>query len=217
MTTPSQTFWTDLRSQTAVLHKLAERSGFNMALFHGKATRELYGAYLRHRLRLHTALEEIGARHADVPGVQAALAPELRRREALASDLTAVAGADAADGPMLEAGGVHVRRLEEIAARQPLLLTAHAYTLYLADLSGGPIIRRILAEQYGYTDGELQTYAFPAIEDAKAFVTAYKDRIHAELAGAGLEDEFVGEVKLIYLFSAGALQELVLGDGGHHG
>jgi len=217
MPTPSQTFWTDLRSQTALLHKMAERAGFNQALFHGKASRELYGAYLRHRLRLHTALEEIGAGLSDVPGVQAALAPELARREALMSDLLAVAGAEAVTGPGLEAGGVHVRRLQEIAARQPLLLTAHAYTLYLADLSGGPIIRRILAEQYGYTDAELNTYAFPAIDDTKAFVTAYKDRIHADLAAAGLEEEFVGEVKMIYLFSAGALQELVMGDGGAQG
>ena len=81
--------------------------------------------------------------------------------------------------------------------------------MYLADLSGGAIIRKILEDKYGYAESALQAYSFPQIDDVAAFREEYR-RTLGEIAGeAGIEDELIEEAKLAYIFSIVILLELV--------
>jgi len=50
-------FHSALSEKTYLLHKIAERSGFNKVLFERKATRDTYGKYLLHKYHIYNAIE----------------------------------------------------------------------------------------------------------------------------------------------------------------
>ena len=197
-----------LRAATATLHQLAERGGFNQTLFAGQATKSLYTAYLRHKYHLYAALEALLDQQ-DHPAIKQLTFPELTRTAAIAQDLDQLQGKGWKDAAPLSAVQAHTYRLRTLAQDNPILLLAHAYTNYLADLSGGLIIKKILQERYGYEEHELQTYTFP-IKDIDAFKQTYHERLKEMLGEASLAAAFIEEVKIAYIYAIAALHELTL-------
>src|SRR5207237_3072297 len=63
---------------------------------------------------------------------------------------------------------------------------SHAYTRYLGDLSGGQIIKKILARSLALPPEALSFYEFPEIADIRRFKDAYRDVL--ELAGAAMAE-----------------------------
>ncbi len=180
-----------LRTDTKALHTAAERSAFMHRLLRGGMPRDAYCALLRNLQAIYAALEAALARHAALPAFAPFPMRALRRTPALESDLARLHGADWRDAIALQpAAQAYVERLRELDAGQPRLLLAHAYVRYLGDLSGGQLLRRIVARDFGIAEGEAGTafYDFGAAADAHALARSFRDAL-GELAldAAGIE------------------------------
>jgi len=135
-----------LRSHTKTLHTAAERAGLMPDLLRGHIERSQYCRLLRNFHEIYSALESALARHASQPSLQALQISGLSRRNALAADLAVLHGEKwQAEIPLAHAGRDYAQRLRELEANQPQLLLAHSYVRYLGDLSGGQMLRQIVA------------------------------------------------------------------------
>jgi heme oxygenase len=151
-----------LRTHTRDLHTAVERSGVMRELLRGRVERSTYCLLLRNFHALYAALEDGLAAHATDARLLPAQAPQLARSAALAADLELLHGARWADAlPLLPATRNYVERLRALAHDSPALLLAHAYVRYLGDLSGGQILRRIVAQGLGLVGGQgVRFYTF---------------------------------------------------------
>jgi heme oxygenase len=152
-----------LREGTAALHREAERAGFMGELLRGRISRGGYCALLRNLHALYQSLEAHLIRHAGDPALAGGWFPELAREAALASDLATLHGACwEREIEVRPAMMRYVARLDEVAQGTPRLLLAHAYVRYLGDLSGGQIVRRVIASSLALGEDAGQSfYRFP--------------------------------------------------------
>jgi heme oxygenase (biliverdin-producing, ferredoxin) len=172
-----------LREATRSLHVQAERNGIIGQLLRGGGTREAYALLLRNLLPAYRAMEEGLVRHERSPGLRAVVREELFRAPALESDLERLAGIAWRNSlPLLPAGMHYADRVSAAATDGGLRLVAYAYLRYLGDLSGGQIMRRLLAKSLGLEAEALAFYDFPAIADLSAFKDEYRKAIDGAMA-----------------------------------
>jgi heme oxygenase len=163
---------------TAKLHTTAERSGVIHDVLTGRATLYAYALFLRNLLPAYQEMERGLEKHAQSPGVRLLARPELYRARALEADLQALSGSAWADRlPLLPSGARYAARLATIADEDGSCLIAHAYARHLGDLSGGQILKRLLARSLGLAAAALSFYDFPAITDIKRFKADYRTAI----------------------------------------
>jgi heme oxygenase len=142
-----------LREATVALHREAERAGIMYELLRGRVTRGEYCALLRNLHALYVTLEAALVRHAADPAIALISLPGLARNEALADDLEGLHGALwEQEIPLQPAMVRYVERLDDVARNEPRALLAHAYVRYLGDLSGGQIVRRVVASALALTE-----------------------------------------------------------------
>jgi heme oxygenase len=139
-------------------------------LLRGHVTRGGYCALLRNLHALYVALEANLTRHAADPAIALLSLPVLARSTALASDLESLYGARwEREFPLTPAMVRYVERLDEVARVDPRTLLAHAYVRYLGDLSGGQILRRVIASALALTEDSGQAfYRFPEAPEVLA-------------------------------------------------
>jgi heme oxygenase (biliverdin-producing, ferredoxin) len=167
-----------LREATHALHVEAERSGVIGQLLRGGSTREAYALLLRNLSPAYRAMEDGLVRHANSPALRPMVRPELFRTAAIESDIERLAGPGWRESlPLLPAGERYVERVSAAAANGSGRLVAHAYLRYLGDLSGGQIMKRLLAKSLGLGADALGFYDFPAIADLSAFKNEYRKAI----------------------------------------
>ncbi len=172
-----------LRERTSALHVRAERAGIIRKLLRGEASRAAYTLLLHNLLPAYRAMEGGLERHRQAPGIRHVALPETYRAGPLAADLAALGGAPR----LLPEGEHYAARLEAAAAGDGSGLIGHAYARYLGDLSGGQIIKRLVARTLHLSPEMLSFYEFPAIGDLDAFKRRYRaglDRAGEELADA---------------------------------
>ena len=156
-----------LRSETKSLHSEVERAGMMPRMLSGRLDRLTYCRLLRNFHAIYQALEAALDRHRGLPPVAAVWFAGLARTAALERDLLDLHGDRwLQELPVAAAGERYVRRLEELDQGDPLLLVAHAYVRYLGDLSGGQILRKIVAGALNPAAPDSATgarfYLFPA-------------------------------------------------------
>jgi heme oxygenase len=183
-----------LRRATEALHLEAERSGYIRDILRKRASRQGYGLFLRNLQPAYGALERGLQRQADHPALLGFDWPPLLRLQALERDLEALAA-----GPwrqafvLLPAAEAYAARIEQVQAEAPQRLLGHAYVRYVGDLSGGQIVKAILARAPGLAADMLRFYDFPDIDDAEAFKRRFRaalDRVgEAAHDGAAIIDE----------------------------
>ena len=157
-----------VRERTKLVHRQAERAGFIADLLHGRATTAGYAVFLRNLHPAYAALETALTARADHPLAAAFGDPRLHRLDALAADLRVLAGADwAAALPLLPEAAAYAEAIRATAS-DPARLTGHAYARYLGDLSGGQILKPLLARMLGLGPDALGFYDFPAFADLAA-------------------------------------------------
>ncbi len=181
MTTPQPTspasVVTDLYLSTKTQHTEAERSGIIRDMLRGEASREGYILLQRNLLPAYQALEAGLETHRDNPLLATLAAYRLDRASALKADLEALCGGDFSQVPVLPEGAAYAQRIEDAAKGDGALLIAHAYTRYLGDLSGGQILKKLLAKKPGLTPNELTFYDFPAYADLAALKSDYRNAL----------------------------------------
>ncbi len=176
-----------LRERTHDLHREAERGGFIALLIRGRATREGYALFLRNLVPVYDAMEAaleaaleatsdaVLDRGAEA-SVRAFADRGLRRGGALRADLAALAGPDwATRHPVLPAAASYAGSVAR--AGRDLRLIAHASVRYLGDLSGGQILKPILARSLGLGEAALAFYDFPALLQPALAKAAMRDAL----------------------------------------
>jgi heme oxygenase len=135
-----------LREGTRELHAQVERSGLMQSLLRGRIDLHTYCALLRNLHEIYRALESALARQGRHPWIAPVMLAGLPRAALLAQDLVALRGESwEADLAVVPGARQYVRHLQELESAEPGRLLAHAYVRYLGDLSGGQILRRIVA------------------------------------------------------------------------
>ncbi|MGJ4895314.1 heme oxygenase (biliverdin-producing) [Bradyrhizobium oligotrophicum] len=172
-----------MRERTKTLHVTAERTGIVAELLRGRGTRQAYALLLRNLLPVYETLEAELLRHQGTPVMGRIVRPELHRSAAIKLDL---AWFDASHLPLLPEAIAYVRAIQEAGAGSGHRLLAHAYTRYLGDLSGGQIIKRILARSLELRPEATSFYEFPEIADIPQFKDDYRDVL--EQAGAAMAE-----------------------------
>lgn len=173
-----------LREQTAGVHRDTENAPLMRAVLKGEIDRAAYAGLLAALLPVYRALEESldalrdDTRFAFVP------LPALARTPSLEADLAHL-GEPLGDRLAAESErSDYVARIHDVAAGDPLLLLAHAYTRYMGDLSGGQILGRVVAKNLGVSaTAGASFFDFPAIED----VERAKDEFRMGLDGLRLD------------------------------
>ena len=170
-----------MRERTKALHVTAERTGIVAELLRGRGTVQAYALLLRNLLPVYEALEAELVRHAASPVTGRIVRSELHRSAAIRADLAQL---DATDLPLLPEAIAYLNAIREAGSGSGHPLLAHAYTRYLGDLSGGQIIKKILARSLALPPEALSFYEFPAIADIPRFKDDYRDAL--EQAGGAM-------------------------------
>jgi heme oxygenase len=201
-----------LRDETRSLHVDAERTSFMSALLRGRIDRVAYAALLRNLYAIYEVLEPALARHAAHPALAPLNLPALARLTSLRDDLARVADPTDATCDLRPASVRYVARLHELDAAKPELLLAHAYVRYLGDLSGGQLLRDIVARSPGLAPHA--GTAFYEFGDAAAASTLAADfRSNLDRAVVGDADAVVAEARLAFTWHRELFDELARGFG----
>ena len=184
-----------LRAETKDLHTEVERAGIMPALLRGHLARPTYCALLRNLHALYAALEPALLRHAAHAAVAPVFFPALFRQGALADDLNTLHGPGwLQDFALKPATEQYVARLHTLDEQQPELLAAHVYVRYLGDLSGGQMLRKIVAKsfQLDSPDGT-RFYDFGGAEEVNTHLRSFRAGLGVVAADAGHVDALVTE------------------------
>jgi len=176
-------------------------------LLRGRLERGAYCVLLRNLHEIYTSLERGLDRHAAHPFVSALDLPGLRRRAALAADLQSIHGegwerlgnANATTQYASHLGGVGDCRAE--------LLVAHAYVRYLGDLSGGQILRRIVADSLRRADGA-GTAFYDFGDEPGILADAFRSRLDSLNADESVANDIVAEAQRAFVFHVRLFEEL---------
>ena len=197
-----------LRADTRGLHAAVERAGIMPNLLRGELDRGCYCRLLRNLHEIYRSLEPALLRHAARPDVAPVVLPELFRTDALADDLVVLHGSTWPQLPSMPSTRIYVERLRQIDRQDPPLLAAHAYVRYLGDLSGGRILRRIVADSLALAGGNgLRFYDFGGDDRAMALADRLRRGIDDACARAPLE-AIVAEAQQAFRLHARLFGEL---------
>lgn len=201
-----------LRARTQDLHRHAERSGIVAHILSGRATPAAYALLLRNLQPVYRIIEaHVHTRPADT--LARLLPPALWRLEAIESDLDRLHAGWRASA-LLPAAHAYAKHLATCTRDAEHLLLAHAYTRYLGDLSGGQVMRALLAQHMGLEDGALRFYAFAQVDN----VAAQRDTFRAGLDSAPLtftqRAAVIAEAAAAFAHNI-AISEAVLAHGTH--
>lgn len=189
----SESLATRLRQETRQNHTEAERSGIMRKLLTRTLDLGTYVALLRNLLPVYQALEEEMERHKNDPVVAPFYHPGLARCAALEADLATLGGAEWRSLPVLPEAEAYVEQIQAASKQDPALLVAHAYVRYLGDLSGGQILKRIVAETFKLSGTGVEFYEFPDLGDADAYKHRYRGSLDALSPAPDRADAIVKE------------------------
>jgi heme oxygenase (biliverdin-producing, ferredoxin) len=180
---PAVSVVTALYLRTKTLHLEAERTGVVRDILRGQASLESYVLFLRNLLPTYQELESSLDRHSQSPVLKELNTYRLDRTSAIESDLERLCGTAWAENvPLLPAGRSYAHRVSIAAAGDGTRLIAHAYTRYLGDLSGGLIMKRLLARSLALAPEQLSFYDFPQFDDLVILKKNYREAL--DRAGA---------------------------------
>ncbi len=181
------TLSTELREQTAQEHREAENAPLVRSLLTGQIGRIGYASLLGALLPVYRALEDAIEAHRDNPALAFLPMTDLSRSDRLEADLEHLGEPIPSEVTDAAKRSEYVARIRDAADCEPVLLLAHAYTRYMGDLSGGQILRRLMAKHFDLDDGGLSYFDFDSIPD----VDAAKDHFRSSMDALDLDDRAI--------------------------
>lgn len=199
-----------IKSASWEVHERAERSPFIRRLLAGEAAQSEYADMVAQHYFAYCVLEDAAVALAGDPVASQFGVPELFRRDALERDLAALLGPDWPVRIAPNAGTVeYVQRIRDHCFDWPAGFVAHHYVRYLGDLSGGQIIKRILARTYGFSnEAGISFYDFDMIDNGVQFKKRYRALLDTAPWDADERDRMVGEVVVAFELNAKVLEHL---------
>lgn len=199
-----------LKRETHALHGQAEASVLMSALIAGTIEQGPYVALLRNLQALYGALEVALGRHRCDPRLQFATAQPLLRSARIAQDLETLAHQGSpTDSPLVPAAVAYEQHLNELAAREPLRLIAHAYVRYLGDLYGGQQLARGLRQRFGlHSDAGTRFYEFGSPAEVQALRHAFRAGLDAVQPSPAESDAIADEARAAFQRHIELLEQL---------
>ena len=197
-----------MRESNRNLHTAAETTGFNARLVAGKATTESYAEFLFNLKAAYEAIERNLDKNSNVEALKPFITKDLYRSEQIEKDLQVLLGDKVKDLTLLPSAIAYAARIDELGTNNPMLLVAHAYTRFLADLFGGRTIFKIVKESYKIDDSALNYFMFPEIEDSMARAMAYVGNLSKMELTPEMEALMLNEIANAYIYNIGVSVEL---------
>ncbi len=197
-----------LREATRALHTEVERTGVMRHLLAGHIVRADYAALLRNLAAIYATMEPLLVAHREHRWLRCIVDDALFRSAALAADLLVLDAASRAD-PLMPSAQRYRLHLQHLGDHAPGLLVAHAYVRYLGDLSGGQVVRRIVAKSLHLTtDAGLRFYDFGDVAQAKARAQSFRQGLAAIAATATEQQALCAEAQFAFTLHRGLFAEL---------
>lgn len=201
-----------LREATWSDHGDSEGATFMTDIMRGRGTLADYTDLVAQHWFMYEALEEAAGMLSADPAL-AELHPEgLRRMAALELDLAHLRGPRwRAAIAALPATAAYAERIRRVAAEGWTAgIVAHHYTRYLGDLSGGQVIARRAAAQFGFDGAGVAFYDFAELGDPAAFKGRYRAVLDAFGATLGDAEQarMLAEVRVAYRFNTDVFLDL---------
>jgi heme oxygenase len=182
-------------------------------LLRGDMGRVAYVALLRNLLAIYAGLEPALSRHATHPALALLDLAPLARTQSLVDDLAAFGGWDVAmtSARIEPSCQLYVARLAAISSVEPDLLLAQAYVRYLGDLSGGQMLRGIVAKTMQLAPGAgIAFYDFGDASATASLAAGFRDALDAAAVD---DDAIVGEAKRAFEQHYALFEELARSRG----
>jgi len=199
-----------LRRSTHSLHLEAERTGIINQLLRGQATHEGYALLLRNLLPAYQRMEGAFERQRFKPGVRLVAQPALYRAKAIRADLHTLSGPDWESRlSELPSAKLYAARVDGAARGTGARLIAHAYVRYLGDLSGGQILKRLLARSLDLSSEALSFYDFEGGDTPEAVKSQYRAAIDKAALEIGAVQEVIDEAAEVFRLNINLSQEVM--------
>ena len=204
-----------LRGETRDLHTEVERSLFMHTLLRGELSLADYCRLLRNLHAIYAALEAALRQQATNAALAPVSMPALFRSDALVQDLNDLHGATWAGTVVLQdATRAYVARLQHLQATDPVLLVAHAYVRYLGDLSGGQLLKRIVAKNPQIPPGlGAAFYDFGDADTTQGLIRDFRAGLEQIPGSEAQIDAIVAEAKRAFELHRTLFQQLALSAG----
>lgn len=204
----NKNFAMTMRTSNKNLHTVAETTGFNARLVAGNATRESYAEFLFNTKAGYDAIERNLDKYSDVEGLKPFVTKDLYRSELIEKDLRVLLGDKYDEMSLLPSAKAYAARIDELGEKNPMLIVAHAYTRFLADLFGGRTIHQIVRDNYKIEAEALNYFSFPEITDPQARAMEYIGNLSRMELSEDVQELFLNEIANAYLYNIGISTEL---------
>ena len=181
-------------------------------LLRGRMERAAYAGLLCNLHAIYDALEPALVRHAAHPALAPLNLATLARLPSLRDDLVRIADPSDVAAELRPAAVRYVVRLHELDVADPELLLAHAYVRYLGDLSGGQLLRDIVARSAGLAPhAGIAFYEFGDAPSASVLAAAFRSSL--DRAVVDDPDAVVAEARVAFTWHRALFDELAQGFG----
>lgn len=200
-----------LKEGTAIKHRETEQVPYMKAIFRGGLDPQTYTNQLVNLLEVYSLMESLFTAHKSDPILSLVYFPELFRTESLKKDIEYYQSKynTKRNPEITEATKAYRNHIQKIADTEPYLLVAQSYVRYLGDLSGGQIIKKMVAKSFGLSGNEgTEFYEFPAISDHNAFKGMYREKMDTLPLNESQIEKLVSEAIVTFDLNKNLFQEL---------
>ena len=172
---------TVLRQVTWGAHEEVESGELESALVDGVLAPDVYADLLAQSWAVYGAIEDLADTVEATPYASPFVRREVFRRGHVERDLAHYWGPGwPGRVELLPETAFYVSRINDVAATDPIAWIAHAYTRYLADLSGGLDIDRAITRAYGLDRDGRWLYSFDLSDgvDPRTWKNAYRQLLN---------------------------------------